>query len=150
MIEYEEIKPNENQIKELIELSEIWEKENITFGYRKNSIEDITDKRVFIAKENQKIIGYIFEKDGISKNYNSIMKDGQKYFGIEEIYVIPSKRSLGIGKNLMNYAKNIAKQEGYEYIFLVTSTKNSKEILDFYINKCDMTFYCASLVEKLS
>ncbi len=77
------------------------------------------------------------------------MQDGEKYFGIEEIYVSPSKRDLGIGKGLMDFAKEIAKRDGYKYVFLVTSTKDWNKILDFYINKCDMTFYCASLVEKL-
>ena len=149
MIKYLEIKPNTKEIEELISLSKYWNDEDITRGYGINGLEDIIDKRTFVAKEDDTIIGYIFEKDGISKNYNSIMQDGEKYFGIEEIYVIPSKRSLGIGKRLMDFAKEIAKKDGYKYVFLVTSTKDWNKILDFYINKCDMTFYCASLVEKL-
>ena len=149
MIEIKEIKPKENEIKELIHLSKIWEEENITFGYGKNEIKDIIDKKIIVAKDDNKIIGYIFAKEGIAKNYSSIMPDGQLYFGIEEIYVIPKKRSLGIGKMLMDYAKMLAKKDNYKYLFLVTSTKDSKKILDFYIDKCDMTFYCASLVEKL-
>lgn len=148
-MEIKEIKPNEKEIEELINLSVLWEKENITFGYRKNDINDIIDKRVFVAKESNKIIGYIFAKEGIAKNHGSIMPDGQLYFGIEEIYVIKEKRSYGIGKQLMDYVKNVAKKEKYKYIFLTTSTKDSNKILDFYINKCDMTFYCAHLVEKL-
>lgn len=148
-MEYLEIKPNDNEINELISLSKCWEDESITFGYIENGIDDIIDKRVFIAKEDNSIVGYIFAKDGISKNYHSIMPDGETYFGIEEIYVIPAKRSLGVGKALMDFVKNIAKMEGYKYVFLTTSTKNWNKILDFYVNKCDMTFYCASLVEKL-
>lgn len=148
-MEYLEIKPNDNEINELILLSKCWEDESITFGYIENGIDDIIDKRVFIAKEDNSIVGYIFAKDGISKNYRSIMPDGETYFGIEEIYVIPAKRSLGVGKALMDFVKNIAKTEGYKYVFLTTSTKNWNKILDFYVNKCDMTFYCASLVEKL-
>ena len=77
------------------------------------------------------------------------MPDGEKYIGIEEIYVIPSKRCLGIGKELMNFIKDIIRKEGYKYIFLSTSTKDWKKILDFYINKCDMTFFSALLFEKL-
>lgn len=149
MIKYLEIKPNNKEIEQLISLSKCWTNEDITRGYRINGLEDIIDKRTFVAKEDDTIIGYIFEKDGISKNYKSLMQDGEKYFGIEEIYVIPSKRSLGIGKRLMDFAKEIAKKDGYKYVFLVTSTKDWNKILDFYINKCDMTFYCASLVEKL-
>ena len=148
-MEIKEIKPNEEEIKELILLSRLWEDEDITRGYIENKKDDIIDKRVFVAKEDDKIIGYIFAKDGVSKNYTSIMPDGEVYFGIEEIYVVKEKRNLGIGKILMDYAKGIAKKEGYKYLFLVTSTKDSKKILDFYIDKCDMTFYCASLVEKL-
>ena len=49
----------------------------------------------------------------------------------------------------MDYAKLVAKKDGYKYVFLVTSTKDWNKILDFYINKCGMSFYCASLVEKL-
>lgn len=149
MINYSEINPSSKDIEELISLSKCWTDEDITRGYGVNGINDIIDKRIFVAKEDATIIGYIFEKDGISKNYNSIMQDGEKYFGIEEIYVSPSKRDLGIGKGLMDFAKEIAKRDGYKYVFLVTSTKDWNKILDFYINKCDMTFYCASLVEKL-
>ena len=149
MIILKEIKPNEKEINELISLSQDWTKENITRGYGDNSIEDIIDKRVFVAIDDEEIVGYIFEKDGYSKNYNSIMPDGAQYFGIEEIYVKPEKRSLGIGKMLMDYVKYQAKKEGYEYLFLVTSTKDWESILNFYINKCEMDFYCASLVEKL-
>ena len=149
MINFLEIKPSKKDMEELISLSKCWTDEDITRGYGINGTDDIIDKRVFVAKEDDAIIGYIFEKDGISKNYNSIMQDGEKYFGIEEIYVIPPKRSLGIGKILMDLAKETAKKDGYKYVFLVTSTKDWNKILDFYINKCDMTFYCASLVEKL-
>lgn len=49
----------------------------------------------------------------------------------------------------MDHVKKIAKASGYKYIFLTTSTKDSNKILDFYINKCDKTFYCAHLVEKI-
>ena len=149
MLKYLEIKPNDNDIKQLISLSKCWTDEDITRGYGINSINDIIDKRVFVATENDNIIGYVFAKEGISKNYSSIIPDGEKYFGIEEIYVIPEKRSLGIGKVLMDYAKLVAKKDGYKYVFLVTSTKDWNKILDFYINKCGMSFYCASLVEKL-
>ena len=149
MVGIKEIQPNDKELEELIELSKKWEKEDITRGYKNNNKDDIIGKRVFVALENNKIIGYIFEEDGVSKNYHSIMIDGTKYFGIEEIYVLPEKRNLGIGKMLMDFVKTLAKEEGYEYIFLVTSTKDWNKVLDFYINKCDMTFYCASLVEKI-
>ena len=149
MVIYEEIRPTTEEIQELISLSKVWEKEEITFGLLANETEDITDKRVFVAREDGKIVGYIFEKDGVSKNYGSIMQDGETYFGIEEIYVMPEMRSQGVGLALMNYVKGKALEEGYHYIFLVTATKDWNKILDFYCNKCNMTFYCASLVEKI-
>ena len=149
MINYKEIKPNEKELSELIALSKNWADENITRGYDVNSLADIIDKRIFVAIEDDVIIGYLFSKDGISKNYSSIMPDGETYFGIEEIYVVPDKRDLGVGKMLMDFAKETARKDGYKYIFLVTSSKDWNKILDFYINKCGMTFYCASLVEKL-
>ena len=149
MINYIKIIPTEEEIEELILLSKNWEEENITYGYRENTKEDIIDKMVFIAKEDNKIIGYIFAKEGISKNYRSVIPDDEAYFGIEEIYVIKDKRSFGVGKALIDFAKSFAKDKGYKYIMLSTSTKDWNKILDFYVNKCDMTFYCASLVEKI-
>ena len=65
MVIYEEIRPTTEEIQELISLSKVWEKEEITFGLLANETEDITDKRVFVAREDGKIVGYIFEKDGV-------------------------------------------------------------------------------------
>lgn len=79
-MELKEIKPNEKEIGELIKLSILWENENITFGYRKNEIEDINDKRVFVAKEGNKIIGDIFAKERKALNHGSIMPDEYKKY----------------------------------------------------------------------
>lgn len=144
-----EITPSHSQIGELIRLSQAWTAEDITRGYGPNEESDIADKRVFTAEEGGVIIGYVFAKEGVSKNYRSVIPDGEKYFGIEEIYVAPGRRSEGIGRALMDFARETARRDGYKYAFLVTSTKDSEKILDFYINKCGMTFYCASLVERL-
>ena len=144
-----EITPSHSQIGELIRLSQAWAEEDITRGLVPNEESDIADKRVFTAEEGGAIIGYVFAKEGVSKNYRSVIPDGEKYFGIEEIYVAPGRRSEGIGRALMDFVRETARRDGYKYAFLVTSTKDSEKILDFYINKCGMTFYCASLVERL-
>ena len=41
MINYIKIIPTEEEIEELILLSKNWEEENITYGYRENTKEDI-------------------------------------------------------------------------------------------------------------
>ncbi len=47
-------------IKQLIELSEKWEAEESCYGYRANKKEDITGNRIFVAENDEKIIGYLF------------------------------------------------------------------------------------------
>ena len=52
-------------IKELIIMSEQWEAENSCHGYRKNERSDIDGNRVFLAKDDEKTIGYL---SGTKKN----------------------------------------------------------------------------------
>lgn len=144
-----EIKPNKDEIEQLIELSKIWVKEDITFGYIENSKDYILDKTVIACILDNTIIGYAYLKEGISKNYSSIIPDGSIYLEVDELYVIKEYRDQGIGTSIMNYIKDYARKHDYKYLFLVSSTKSANKIIDFYIDKCNLTFYCASFVEKL-
>ena len=61
-------------------------------------------------------------------------------FEVEEIYVIPEKRSKGIGEALFRYTENTVKTEA-EYIVLSTATKNWRAIFHFYIDELNMQFW---------
>ena len=77
------------------------------------------------------------------------MTDGTPYFEIEELYVVPSHRSEGVGRALFQNAEQTVKAAGIEFIMLSTATKNYKSILHFYIDELGMDFWSARLFKKL-
>ena len=128
----EETALTEKVLAELIRLSEAWEAESSCWGYRANGKEDIEGNRIFLAREGDKIPGYLFGHCFESENMKSIMPEHSRCFEVEEIYVIPARRSEGIGKALFEYAAERLEGEA-DYITLSTATKNWKASLPFNV-----------------
>lgn len=139
---------NEKVMEDLIRLSVDWENENSCYGYRANTEDDIKDNRIFIAEDNGEIVGYLFGHNSRAERMSSIIPDGTAIFEVMEAYVIPERRSQGIGKALFSCMEEKVADE-VEYTFLSTATKNHKAILHFYIDEADMTFWSASLFKKM-
>ena len=135
-------------LERLIALSEDWAAENSCFGYRPNTREDIEGNRIFLAEEDGNVAGYLFGRVYPSKQMQSIMPEGTPYFEVEELYVVPEKRSRGIGAKLFRYAEEAVKADA-EYMVLSTATKNWKAVFHFYLDELDMTFWSARLFRKI-
>ena len=132
----------------LIALSSDWEAERSCWGYRKNERADIEGNRIFLAEEGGEILGYLFGKTERSKNASSVMPEGTPCFEVEELYVVPQRRSEGIGSALFRFAEDTVKGEA-EYLTLGTATKNFRAILHFYIEEVGMTFWSARLFKRI-
>jgi len=143
-----ETDPDEKTLEALIRLSEDWAAENSCYGYRPNEKSDIEGNRIFLAEDGGNVAGYLFGKVYPSKQMQSIMPEGTPYFEVEELYVVPEKRSRGIGMELFRYAEKAVKAEA-EYMVLSTATKNWKAIFHFYLDELDMTFWSARLFKKI-
>ena len=78
----------------------------------------------------------------------SIMPEGSPCFEVEEIYVVPDRRSAGIGKALFEFAVSAVRDEA-EYVTLSTATKNWKAVFHFYLDELDMTFWSARLFRRI-
>ena len=148
MIVYE-AKLNDELLEKLISMSADWEAESSTYGYRKNDRGDIEGNRIFLAERDGEILGYLFGHKEKSERASSIMANGTPFFEIEELYVVPSHRSEGIGRALFCFAEQAVKAAGIEFIMLSTATKNYKRILHFYIDELGMDFWSARLFKKL-
>ena len=144
-----EAKLNDELLEKLIAMSEVWEAENSTYGYRKNDRSDIEGNRIFLAEQDGEILGYLFGHEEKSERASSIMADGTPYFEIEELYVVPSYRSKGVGRMLFHDVEQAVKAAGIGFIMLSTATKNYKSILHFYIDELGMDFWSARLFKKL-
>ena len=132
----------------LIRLSGEWEAEGSCHGYRKNTPADIEGNRVFLAEDGAEPVGYLFGHKEASKRASSIMPEGTPFFELEELYVRPEYRRLGIGKRLFAFAEQ-AVPEDADFILLSTAAKNWKAILHFYLEELDMEFWSARLFKKL-
>ena len=103
----------------LIGFSEDWAAENSCYGYRPNEKSDIEGNRIFLAEEDGGAVGYLFGKVYPSKQMQSIMPEGTPYFEVEELYVVPERRSRGIGMKLFSYAEEAVKAEAVPSFFAV-------------------------------
>lgn len=144
-----EVELTKEILAELIACSESWEQENSCHGYRKNAEEDIKGNRIFLALEDDKLVGYLFGYMDKGEKKNSIYEKDESFFEVEELYVKPELRSKGIGKQLFLYVEEVLKQEKVELILLSTATKNYKAILHFYLDELGMEFWNARLFKRI-
>ena len=138
----------QSDIKKLLELSLIWEKEESCYGYRANTEDDLKDRYILAAYDDE-LIAYVFGKEEIQEKQTSVIDKNMHYFEVQEIYVHPSYRSRGIGKQLMESLEKELKKKGLEMMMLSTATKNLKAIMHFYIDEIDMNFWSARLYKHL-
>ncbi len=140
---------NAELLEDLIAMSADWEAENSCHGYRKNDRSDIVGNRVFLAEQDGAVLGYLFGATEKSERPSSVMAEGTSYFEIEELYVVPERRSEGIGRALFRFVEREVQAMGIEYIMLSTATKNYKSILHFYIDELGMEFWSARLFKRI-
>ncbi len=148
IIEIKKCELDDRNIKAVIALSKEWESEDLTYGYCANNKNDLIGNDLFLAYLNNEIVGYLFGKCSVLNEAITPIDKGSKCFEINEIYVKEKYRSQGIGKALFEYTENYHKQN-VDYITLSTATKNYKNILNFYIEKMDMSFWSAKLFKKI-
>ena len=143
-----EVPLTEDVMARLIALSRDWAAENSCWGYRENRREDIEGNRVFIARDGNETLGYLFGHAFCSKDMRSVMPEGSPCFEVEELYVVPAHRSQGIGKALFQCACEALRNEA-DYVVLSTATKNARAILHFYLDELGLEFWSARLFKRI-
>ena len=143
-----EVPLTEDVMARLLSLSRAWAQENSCWGYRENCRQDIEGNRVFLAEEGGEMLGYLFGHAFRSRDMRSVMPEGSPCFEVEELYVVPARRSQGIGKALFQCACE-ALQKEVEYVVLSTATKNARAVLHFYLDELGMEFWSARLFKRI-
>ena len=145
-MEFKRATLDEDTVKQLIELSYIWEKEDITFGLRHNERSDL-EEICYIAVDNGKIIGYTFGHYYYNEEYLTYGNVGDKFFSISELYVLPDYRNQGIGRKLFQLIEKEAKENAV-CITLSTATKDYRRVLKFYNEAAGMSVHSSFLFKK--
>ena len=138
----------QSDIKRLLELSFMWEKEDSCYGYRANTEDDLRDRYILAAYDDE-LIAYIFGKEEIQDKQTSVIDKNMHYFEVQEIYVHPLYRLRGIGKQLIERLEEELREKGIEMMLLSTATKNWRAIMHFYIDEVGMNFWSARLYKRL-
>ena len=138
----------QSDLKRILELSLMWEKEDSCYGYRANMEDDLRDRYILAAYDDE-LIAYIFGKEEIQDKQTSVIDKNMHYFEIEELYVHPLYRSRGIGKQLIERLEEELREKGIELMLLSTATKNWRAIMHFYIDEVGMNFWSARLYKRL-
>ena len=147
MIRYDYRKLDEDTVCQLIELSQAWVEEDCCWGIVPNTQEDLQEP-LAAALDGAKIIGYAFGHFYTQEKRSSCIEAGKRCFSLDELYVLPQYRGLGVGKKLYGMIETEAAKNS-SFLTLTTSTKNYKSILKLYIEELGMDFHSAFLFKKL-
>lgn len=134
--------------KELTALSRAWAAEQSCRGYFENGPEAFAGRRFITAREDGRLVGYLFGLSCEEEKGNTVVAQGERYFEIEELYVVPACRSQGVGRALCEALEEALRGET-RVILLSTATKNWKRILHFYIDELGMSFWSARLFKEI-
>ena len=132
----------------LLKMSADWAAENSCRGYYPNGESDIRGNRIFLAMDDGTPVGYLLGHMTRAERASTVMKENTPFFEVEELYIVPARRSQGLGGELFRFAEQCVKPEA-EYILLSTATKNWRAILHFYIEELGMEFWNARLFKKI-
>ena len=132
----------------LLKMSADWAAENSCRGYYANELTDIQGNRIFLALDEDTPVGYLLGHVTRAERTSTIMAAGTPFFEVEELYIVPARRSQGLGGALFRCAQESVKQEA-EFILLSTATKNWRAIFHFYIEELGMEFWNARLFKKI-
>lgn len=143
-------KANDGDIPLIQALQKQWESEDITWGYRSNTLEELhsfSHEIMLIAEEHGTAVGYIIAQTLKSK-WPVMMPIGQEYLSIEDIYVRPEFRERGIGEGLIGELEKHAKDMHISYIKIFSSTKDIEGVYRFY-KKCGFYSWNIEMLKKI-
>ena len=140
---------DKNELKSVVKLSKQFEAEGCCNGIVADNEEYLKNKIVAICKIQGDIVGYVYGEVLTQQKNVSYSKQGEKYFELDEIYIVPNFRNKGIGRQMFEFVENYAKQNFCKSLRLNAVSKNYQSLLKFYIEYMQMNFHSAYLVKPL-
>lgn len=131
-------RPFENtDTKDIIKLQNEWVKENITYGYQADSVDEIVNynkEYFYVAIDGGRVVGYVTAEicvnDGLG--YMNVYPKGTKYLQVNDLYVCSDCRSNRIGEKLLSLVEEKAKENNFQHFFISSATKDAEAVRRFY------------------
>lgn len=119
---------------DILKLQKQWAAEDITYGFKAEALETLETKircLSYIAEAEDEIIGFLTASIREAKAL-AVMKAGEKYIEIEDIYVSGKYRDQGIGSKLIETVLEEASKQGIERAMVYSASKDMDNIIAFY------------------
>lgn len=139
----------EEDIPCVLELNRQFADSKICNGIVADTPQDLKAETVFVAENNGKICAYAYGHFEDANCNTDLLKKGDKTFMLEEIYVVPKMRSVGLGKALFEFVENFAKEGGAKTVQVYAVSKDYARLLKFYIDTLGFDFWSAWLIKKI-
>lgn len=78
------------------------------------------------------IVGYAAGQMETARRDSSIQRAGDRWFELEELYVMPGGRKLGIGHRLLERLEEDLRREGCRRLMLSGANREQEGLLRFY------------------
>ena len=155
-IKYKKIEVNDVQIDstkekylfQLVKLSKEWEQEQCGPSYTANDKNYYIGKEVYVAIQDETIIGYALGEIKTLKEETSYNKVGEIAFELDELFVSKPYRSSKIGRELYTFLEKDLENK-VDLIGVIATSYKYNELLSFYINALGMDFNHALLVKRV-
>ena len=132
----------------LLALSRAWADEHCCPAYDANEVTDFLGRDLFVALDGEKVAAYALGDIRTLKEETSYNKVGERAFELDELYVAPAYRSLGVGKRLYRYLESEVRGS-VDLIGLTATSYRYEDLLRFYIDGLGMAFNHALLVKRM-
>jgi len=139
----------EDDLQAVIALTAVWEGEQISIGVRADMPEDLCGCRIWVAEQGGQIVGFAAGREERSTRKSAVLAENERYFELEELYVLPEMRRCGIGDMLFAHAEAFARESGFSHMLLSTSTRDTAAMLRFYVQKQNMQVWSMRLFKEL-
>lgn len=130
----------------ILYLQECWANEEITYGFAaadKAYLKTKLGKYFLVAELDGNINGFVYATIRNAENM-AVIDNGQLYIEIDDIYVSPNSRRIGLGNLLLDRILELAKEDRIERSVIYSSTKDIDGIMKFY-KRHDYKTWCIQM-----
>jgi len=125
---------NDADIPAICRMQQEWFNEDCVYGFVPSNSELLQHALglYFLVAENQNdLVGFISGAVHLS-NGLAVIPNGKTYVEIDDLYVSPKFRQLGIGSQLVEHFLAKAKSQDITYALLYSASKEIQSVIQFY------------------